>query len=254
MQRAGKAVAVENANVAMSNIRWYEVSYFSVYYDYFSAQAGIIILSSINLFQILPQFGGNPSGSGGLNTNVYNYFNSTLNATVNYTSYSYYYSIVDDYQFDDIMSITEPITSASNDIFYFKSYLPIQALYWISSTAAFAVSMLILINSVFVSIYGQSLTFRGPVGSMVKSLEGMRRGQLEILLHFSIALVFFSISVIGMNFAVMVSLPNSFSQCNHLIFCYVASHASICLQYNNLSRPTILVQRNDQYYQQVQSH
>lgn len=55
-----------------------------------------------------------------------------------------------------------------------------------------------LLCSVFISVYGQGLALRGPVGSMVRAVNGMVIEQFNVLVSFVISIVAFAFGNIGM--------------------------------------------------------
>ena len=60
-----------------------------------------------------------------------------------------------------------------------------------------------LLCTVFVSVYGQGLALRGPVGSMVKAVDGMVVDQRHILYTFMFTILLFAINVISMYWVMM---------------------------------------------------
>lgn len=76
-------------------------------------------------------------------------------------------------------------------------------LYFFSTAIAFVAAMQVLICTVYISVYGQGLALRGPVGSMIKAVNGMVEEQKQILISFIVTIVFFSLSTIGTFFIMM---------------------------------------------------
>jgi hypothetical protein len=75
--------------------------------------------------------------------------------------------------------------------------------FWITGSIAFIAAMHMLLTCVYVSIYGQGLALRGPVGSMVRAVEGMVQEQEQILVVFVITIVFISFNLCGVFFVMM---------------------------------------------------
>lgn len=83
----------------------------------------------------------------------------------------------------------------------FNSYL-----YWLTSAITFASAMHGLLCTVFVSVYGQGLALRGPVGSMVRAVDGMLLDQAHVLYTFTFTICLFTINVVTM-YWVMMEIP-----------------------------------------------
>jgi hypothetical protein len=76
-------------------------------------------------------------------------------------------------------------------------------LYWVSSAITLAAGVHGLVCSVFVQVFGQGLGLRGPLGSMVRAVEGMVEEQENIVQTFIIAVFSFGFQCIGMYFIMM---------------------------------------------------
>jgi len=83
----------------------------------------------------------------------------------------------------------------------FNSYL-----YWLTSAITFSSAMHGLLCTVFVSVYGQGLALRGPVGSMVKAVDGMLQDQTHVLNTFTFTMALFTVNVVSM-YWVMMEVP-----------------------------------------------
>jgi hypothetical protein len=76
-------------------------------------------------------------------------------------------------------------------------------LYWVTSAACMATGMHALVCSVFLQVFGQGLALRGPVGSMVRAVEGMVAEQEHIFYAFVWTIFFFGLQAIGMYWLMM---------------------------------------------------
>lgn len=61
----------------------------------------------------------------------------------------------------------------------------------------------VLLCSVFINVYGQGIALRGPIGSMVKAINGMIIEQKQTLTFFVWSIIFFTMQTCGMFFIVM---------------------------------------------------
>jgi hypothetical protein len=75
--------------------------------------------------------------------------------------------------------------------------------YWVTSALGLAGAVHVLVSTIFVSIYGQGFAIRGPLGSMVKAIDGMIQEQKQIVYGFLFTVIFFELSMIGMYFIMM---------------------------------------------------
>ncbi len=78
-------------------------------------------------------------------------------------------------------------------------------LYWLTSAGCMATGMHALVCSVFLQVFGQGLALRGPVGSMVRAVEGMVSEQEHIFYAFVWTIFFFGLQAIGMYWLMMDS-------------------------------------------------
>lgn len=78
--------------------------------------------------------------------------------------------------------------------------------YWISTAISFVTSMHVLLCTVFIAVYGQGLALRGPVGSMVRAVDGMVIEQLQVVSAFVITIISFTMSTVGTYWIMMDSL------------------------------------------------
>lgn len=76
-------------------------------------------------------------------------------------------------------------------------------LYWTSSAACCVTGMHSLVCSVFLQVFGQGLALRGPVGSMVRAIEGMVVEQQHVFVSFVLTIFFFGFQAIGMYWLMM---------------------------------------------------
>lgn len=58
-------------------------------------------------------------------------------------------------------------------------------LFWISTACAFLYCLRLVVVVMFLSLYGQGLALRGPVGSMAKAVDGMVDEQIGIVRGFT---------------------------------------------------------------------
>jgi hypothetical protein len=77
------------------------------------------------------------------------------------------------------------------------------ALYWLTSAICMGAAMNALVCSIFLQVYGQGLGLRGPLGSMVRAVEGMLVEQQNILWSFLIAVFSFGLQCVGMYWIMM---------------------------------------------------
>lgn len=85
---------------------------------------------------------------------------------------------------------------------------PLIALYWVSSAFCVGFGLHTLVCCVFLQIFGQSLALRGPVGSMIRALEGMVIEQKHVVQSFVCTFFFFGIQTTGL-YWVMFDFPNA---------------------------------------------
>jgi hypothetical protein len=64
--------------------------------------------------------------------------------------------------------------------------------YWISSAVLFAAALHCILTTVYCTVYGAGLALRGPLGSMVRAVDGMAAEKDGIVLSFIICLLSFS--------------------------------------------------------------
>lgn len=76
-------------------------------------------------------------------------------------------------------------------------------LYWTASAMTLACAAYAMITAVFVSVFAQGLALRGPLGSMVRSIEGMIEEQQVIFWSFNSVIFFLAWQQIGMYFIMM---------------------------------------------------
>lgn len=78
-------------------------------------------------------------------------------------------------------------------------------LYWVTSAITVASAVHVLVCTIFISVFGQGLALRGPLGSMVRAVEGMVVEQQQVLYSFIITIVAFAFQAIGMYWIMMDS-------------------------------------------------
>ena len=70
-------------------------------------------------------------------------------------------------------------------------------LYWITSAITTACSVQVLVCTIFISVFGQGLALRGPLGSMVRAVEGMIVEQEQVVFFFCLSIFSFGFQCIG---------------------------------------------------------
>lgn len=144
MNQANQKALIQTANMDLINIRFIELSYFSVFFSSFGTQCAVLNgLITGSLSQVPGQ--QNPTGC-------------------------WYGWIV---------------------------------LYWISSAITLGASMHAIVCCLYLEVFGQGLGLRGPLGSMVRAVEGLVIEQQEILNTFLIAIFSFGFQCIGMYWIMM---------------------------------------------------
>lgn len=93
-----------------------------------------------------------------------------------------------------------------------------QITYNLGAAGCVAFSVQAMIGSVFISVFGQGVALRGPLGSMVKTVEGMVQEQHNAVILFVLAVTCFVIQEIGMCW-VMMDWPFA-TLCTVLIILY----------------------------------
>lgn len=78
-----------------------------------------------------------------------------------------------------------------------------QDVYWVSSSGTIAASVHVILTSMLIQVLGPGLALHGPIGSMARACEGMRREQRTVITAFIVMIVLFSISTILSFWAVM---------------------------------------------------
>eukprot|EP01035_Chromulina_nebulosa_P021466 gene21466-27804_t len=70
-------------------------------------------------------------------------------------------------------------------------------LYWIGTTLSIIFSVKSFLAALYISVYGDSLALRGPIGSMVKAVDGMAEGQKSVVSNFLLSIIFLTFSSFG---------------------------------------------------------
>lgn len=78
-----------------------------------------------------------------------------------------------------------------------------QILYNLGAAGCVAFAVQAMIGAVFISVFGQGLAIRGPLGSMVNTIEGMVQEQHNAVILFVCAVVCFVVQEIGMCWVMM---------------------------------------------------
>lgn len=76
-------------------------------------------------------------------------------------------------------------------------------LYWLTSAACVSSAIHCLVCTIFLEVFGQGLALRGPLGSMVRAVEGMIVEQKAIVLGFIFTIFMFGLQCIGMYWIMM---------------------------------------------------
>ena len=69
--------------------------------------------------------------------------------------------------------------------------------FWVSSAVVFATALHCMLTSILCNVFGPGLALRGPLGSMVRAVDGMIEEQEHIMLSFNLTVIFFAISVVA---------------------------------------------------------
>eukprot|EP01038_Epipyxis_sp_PR26KG_P012147 gene12147-16264_t len=75
--------------------------------------------------------------------------------------------------------------------------------YWISTALCFSFALHVLVCTTFLTVFGQGLAIRGPVGSMVKAIDGMIIEQKHIVRSFGMTIIFFTLQCMGLWWIIM---------------------------------------------------
>lgn len=78
-----------------------------------------------------------------------------------------------------------------------------QDIYWVSSSGTIAAAVHVILTTMLLQVLGPGLALHGPIGSMARACEGMRKEQKSIITAFIVMIVLFSISTILSFWAVM---------------------------------------------------
>ena len=78
-----------------------------------------------------------------------------------------------------------------------------QNIYWVTSAGTIAASVHVIITTMLLQVLGPGLALHGPIGSMAKANEGMRKEQRAIITAFIIMMILFSLSTVLSFWAVM---------------------------------------------------
>jgi hypothetical protein len=77
--------------------------------------------------------------------------------------------------------------------------------YWVVSAIAIALAVHVILCTMLMQVLGPGLALNGPVGSMAKATEGMRREQKQIIMSFIGMMIFFVLSTV-LSFWVVMTL------------------------------------------------
>jgi len=78
-----------------------------------------------------------------------------------------------------------------------------QIFYNVSAATCLALTCLVLLAAVFISVFGQGLAIRGPTGSMIQTIQGMVAEQQNVVRLFACVVITFMMQLVGMYFIVM---------------------------------------------------
>lgn len=191
MQKAHHEAVIQNTNVSLVKIRHSEVVYFSIFFSSFATQSVIIVNCIIQSLSQCPALEAYNIGSGG---SVY-FYNASMTDDYNPNTFNPY-PITD----DPVVITTSP---------------PFIIIYWLTSTITLGFALHVLTNTVYISVFGQGLGLRGPLGSVVKAADGMAKGQIDVLFAFTCAAFFFGVNVLGMSWTIME--PTAAAICSGII-------------------------------------
>jgi hypothetical protein len=80
-------------------------------------------------------------------------------------------------------------------------------MYWTTTAVCIVVALHIVLDSIFLVVYGQGMAMRGPVGSMVQAVQGFEAEQNQTVRSFVLTVVLFTISTAATYWIMMDSLP-----------------------------------------------
>lgn len=75
--------------------------------------------------------------------------------------------------------------------------------FWYGSAGTLACAVHVMLCSLFVGVFGEGMGIRGPLGSMVRAVDGMIEEQMHILFYFNLTIFFFGFFFIGMAWIMM---------------------------------------------------
>ena len=79
-------------------------------------------------------------------------------------------------------------------------------MYWVGSAGTVATAVHVLVCTVFISVFGQGLAIRGPLGSMITAIEGMIVEQRQVLFFYVVTVIFFAFQSVGLYWVMMDSI------------------------------------------------
>jgi hypothetical protein len=135
MFQADQKKIAQEANLALVQIRAYEIEYFNKFLTSFGIQSGIIVASIVGAISQTP---------------------------------------------------VHPHTPHTANVPYFWQFL-----YFVTAAMSFSAATHCLLSTIFMTVYGQGLALRGPVGSMVRAIEGLVAEQHAVLVSFVVTIIVF---------------------------------------------------------------
>lgn len=198
MNKANQNQVVQTANVNLVAIRSSEINYFNIFFGNFATQAALLVTCIIQSVSQLPGMSNlyndddyyvYYSADGARVTNITLAIrNETGTLTCNVNNFIPFKSTIIIF----LMLVTSyRLTSERNNIIF--------SLYWVSAAITFVASMFILLNAIYISIFGEGMAIRGPIGSMVKAINGMAHAQDTTLSVFVFTAFIFGLNVAGMS-------------------------------------------------------
>ena len=123
------------------------------------------------------------------------------------------------------------MTNVVQIVDFYENSEGLKEVFFVSGTFCFCTMMHTLLCSVFVIVFAPNLALHGPLGSMVRAVDGMVSEQDQIFLSFILSLVFFTINTVV---AFWFFMSNTIAWvCAALTFVFSAYWYKCCLRIYN---------------------
>ncbi|KAJ1421408.1 hypothetical protein B484DRAFT_452713 [Ochromonadaceae sp. CCMP2298] len=99
--------------------------------------------------------------------------------------------------------ILSAISQVPGDVNRMNAPVVFVVFFWVGSAGCLAFAMHVLVCTIFITVFGEGLALRGPLGSMVQTVQGMIKEQQQVLGAFCLAIVFFTFQAVGMYWIMM---------------------------------------------------